>query len=129
MILSVFDLSTGAQAYGNAYYGQGLGFIHYSNVTCTGSETTLASCSLATNPTCDHSMDVGVFCDGLSTTCQDAGFSGCCSGTCSVTPPVGPQCYCDTPCHGFGDCCPGIEKTCPQTQAPGTYCSWSLNSE
>lgn len=113
------QMITGVQAYGQAFYGQGVGPIHYGNLTCAGTENTIDDCGKTTNPSCSHSLDVGVFCDGLPTLCQSLGYTECC-----VTPPcngnnMGTTCYCDSSCHGFGDCCPGIEKTCPSSTAPG----------
>ena len=50
-----------------AYYGQGSGPIWLDNVYCTGSESTISSCShLGFNVTrsCSHSEDAGVWCYG-----------------------------------------------------------------
>ena len=55
-----------ATAYSNAYFGQGSGPILLDNVTCTRSESTLASCGhLGFNNTrsCSHFEDAGVRCD------------------------------------------------------------------
>ena len=54
-----------AIAYSNAYFGQGSGPILLDNVTCTGSELTLASCShlgVGITRSCSHSKDAGVRC-------------------------------------------------------------------
>ena len=51
--------------YGGAYFGQGSGPILLDNVTCTGSELTIAKCEhLGFNNTrsCSHSEDAGVTC-------------------------------------------------------------------
>ena len=51
--------------YGGAHFGQGSGPILLDNVTCTGSELTLANCEhLGFNNTrsCSHSEDAGVRC-------------------------------------------------------------------
>ena len=60
-----FDDSYGATAYSNAYYGKGSGPILLDNVTCTGGELTLASCShlgIGVTRSCSHSEDAGVRC-------------------------------------------------------------------
>ena len=54
-------------AIGSAGFGQGSGLIWLDSVTCTGSESTLASCGhLGINVTrdCDHTEDAGVRCSG-----------------------------------------------------------------
>ena len=51
--------------YSNAYFGQGSGPILLDDVTCTGFELTLASCShlgIGITRSCSHSEDVGVRC-------------------------------------------------------------------
>ena len=55
-------------AIGSAGFGQGSGSIWLDSVTCTGNESTLASCGhLGVNVTtsCDHSKDAGVKCSEL----------------------------------------------------------------
>ena len=52
----------------SAGFGQGSGSIWLDSVTCTGNESTLASCGhLGVNVTrsCDHSNDAGVRCSEL----------------------------------------------------------------
>jgi len=52
-------------AYGSAYFGEGSGSILLDNVTCTGSESTLASCGhlgVGITRSCTHSEDAGVVC-------------------------------------------------------------------
>ena len=54
-------------AIGSAGFGQGSGPILLDNVTCTGSESTLASCShLGLNiiRSCNHNEDAGARCSG-----------------------------------------------------------------
>ena len=49
----------------SAGFGQGSGSILLSNVTCTGSESTLASCGhlgVGVTRSCNHSEDAGVRC-------------------------------------------------------------------
>ena len=104
------------QAYGHSHYGEGVGPIHFTNVGCTGSETSIYNCPRTSNPSCNHTMDVGVYCDGLPTKCENAGFSSCCTSGCGVGSPL---CYCDTDCHTVDDCCAGIEKTCPNPDNGG----------
>ena len=51
--------------YSNAYFGQGLGPILLDNVTCTGSESTLANCGhlgIGITRSCTHFEDAGVRC-------------------------------------------------------------------
>ena len=55
-------------AIGSAGFGQGSGSIWLDSVTCTGSESTLASCGhLGVNVTrsCSHAADAGVRCSRL----------------------------------------------------------------
>ena len=55
-------------AIGSAGFGQGLGPIWLDSVTCTGSESILASCGhLGINVTrsCSHTEDAGVRCSGM----------------------------------------------------------------
>ena len=52
-------------AYGSAVFGQGSGSIWLDSVTCTGSESTLASCGhlgVGVTRSCSHSEDAGVRC-------------------------------------------------------------------
>ena len=52
-------------AIGSAYFGQGSGPIILDNVTCTGSESTLANCGhlgVGVNRSCSHSEDASVRC-------------------------------------------------------------------
>ena len=52
-------------AYSRAYFGQGSGPILLDNVTCTGSESTLANCThlgIGITRSCSHSEDAGVRC-------------------------------------------------------------------
>ncbi|XP_025101795.1 uncharacterized protein LOC112568406 isoform X40 [Pomacea canaliculata] len=53
------------QAVAAAAYGQGTGPINLSNVSCTGRETTLATCAARpwTTHNCGHHKDAGVKCD------------------------------------------------------------------
>ena len=54
-------------AIGSSGFGQGLGQIWMSSVTCTGNESTLASCGhlgVGINNYCSHNEDAGVRCTG-----------------------------------------------------------------
>ena len=53
-------------AIGSAFFGQGSGPIFLDSVTCSGSESTLASCGhlgVGVTRSCSHSEDAGVRCD------------------------------------------------------------------
>ena len=51
----------------------------------------------------------------ITGSCVAAGFSACCEDEdCRGSPQ---SCFCDELCHGVGDCCDDIGKTC---LAPGT---------
>ena len=55
------------QTLNGAYFGQGSGPIWLDSVTCTGSESTLASCGhlgISIIRSCSHSEDAGVRCYG-----------------------------------------------------------------
>ena len=48
----------------NAYYGQGTGPILLDDVSCTGTESRLISCTYDSNTAdCSHSEDAGVRCN------------------------------------------------------------------
>ena len=51
-----------ATAYRNAYFGEGTGFIYLDDVSCTGTESSLFSCSYTSNHNCGHHEDAGVRC-------------------------------------------------------------------
>ena len=54
-------------AYYSAYFGQGSGSIWLDSVTCTGNESTLASCGhlgVGITRSCSHYEDAGVRCSG-----------------------------------------------------------------
>ena len=60
------NITTGAEAVLHATFGPGSGSVWLDDVSCTGEETTLVSCSA--NPigshNCGHSEDAGVRCRG-----------------------------------------------------------------
>lgn len=59
---SLFFSFTGAEALQQAFFGVGTGQIYLDDVTCTGTETTLASCPHNTAHNCRHIEDAGVRC-------------------------------------------------------------------
>ena len=61
----------------SAGFGQGSGPIWLSNVTCTGSESTLASCGhhgVGITSYCYHSEDIGVRCSNEQGNCHIASY-------------------------------------------------------
>ena len=52
-----------AQAFSNAFYGQGSGPIYLDGVQCSGSELDLFDCPGDTTPSCTHADDAGVRCN------------------------------------------------------------------
>ena len=55
---------TGANAVGNANYGQGNGDILLDDVKCTGNESDIFACDYSAIHNCGHSEDAGVQCTG-----------------------------------------------------------------
>ena len=108
------DILTGAQVYGLAAYGQGNGTVGFQNVSCTGNETNVSQCNYTYPSTCSHAMDAAVEClDLADSVCyQYLGVTGCCTGFPCYVASQG-FCYCDSSCHFYGDCCAGIDLTCP----------------
>ena len=47
------------------YFGQSTGPIHMSNVMCTGNEASITDCTFSTTHSCNHSQDVGIYCQGM----------------------------------------------------------------
>ena len=52
----------GAQAYGNAYFGQGTEDIVMDELGCYGNESRLIDCPFAVDHNCFHSEDAGMIC-------------------------------------------------------------------
>ena len=101
----------GAEAYGGSYFGQDVVSIQYNNVQCNGDEATITDCSNSSSvpETCGTKSLAGVKCFEKSA-CENNGINECCISGCNAG-----GCYCDGACHGFGDCCDGIDNTCPST--------------
>ncbi len=78
---------------------------------CTGIEANLTECMIKPANMCDADSTAGVGCNEVSI-CEQAGHSGCCVSGCNAG-----GCYCDAVCHTFGDCCDGINSTCPQSES------------
>ena len=110
--LVIFNLIkfTGAEAYGMSFYGQQSGQRHYTNFQCTGSETSLDSCTkeAAIDSNCNFAQLASVQCFAQSLCETTLGNTECCSSSCNAG-----GCFCDEACHGFGDCCDNIDNTCP----------------
>lgn len=106
-LMSFYSLYTGAQAFGLSKYGSASISIDATNYQCTGTETSLGACTSSDGSNCGTDQIAGVKCNpkGL---CENAGHTSCCVSGCNAG-----GCYCDTACHGFGDCCSDIDNTCP----------------
>ncbi len=96
-----------AHAYGGDTYGIAKIPPGLTNFECTGDELTLSSCNYNTTNNGKTNKIASVDCSP-ETACQIAGHTGCCTSSCN-----GGGCFCDAICHSFGDCCEGIEVTCP----------------
>ena len=60
--MNPFLISTGAQSFSSAYFGQGTGPIQIDDVGCGGSESALVQCYHHTFDNCGHYEDAGVRC-------------------------------------------------------------------
>ena len=60
--MNIFLISTGAQSFSRAYFGQGTGPIQIDNVGCGGSESALVQCNHLTIDNCGHYEDAGARC-------------------------------------------------------------------
>lgn len=62
--------TTGALAFGNAFYGPGTGNIYLSNLVCRGNESNLIDClGLGPGSFCSHREDASVRCRAPGRTC------------------------------------------------------------
>ena len=67
VVCKQLGLGTYGSAYSGAYFGLGSGPIWLDSVTCTGNESTLASCGhfgVGLTRSCSHSDDAGIRCYG-----------------------------------------------------------------
>lgn len=111
--------SVGVQVYGRALYGEGTGPIGFQNLSCSGAETNITQCNYTSvYSTCPHSMDAGVHCNPTSICLDVGGHVGCCDvHNCYMSFPY--NCWCDDQCRQVGDCCEGIDVTCPSNDDSG----------
>ena len=63
LLRGYYYLIPDAQAFSNAFFGQGSGSIYLDSVQCSGSELDLFDCPGDTTPSCTHSDDAGVRCN------------------------------------------------------------------
>ena len=67
VVCKQLGFGTSGRSYSRAYFGQGSGPIWLDSITCTGSESTLASCGhlgVGITRSCTSSEDAGVRCYG-----------------------------------------------------------------
>ena len=52
---------------GGAYFGEGIGLIHFSEIDCSGAESNLTECAYTMNEEeiCTHASDSSVICQGV----------------------------------------------------------------
>lgn len=60
--LMYFTVSTGAVALNLAYFGEGVGPIHFDSVYCRGHEYSIFDCHSSTYTDCGHYEDASVIC-------------------------------------------------------------------
>ena len=65
----LYSLLTGATAHSGAYFGEGSGLIHLTDVKCSGLEYNVTECETGNvEISSNHSRDVGVKCEpGMNT--------------------------------------------------------------
>ena len=98
---------TYGSSYSGAYFGRGSGSILLDNVTCTGSESTLASCGhlgVGIIRSCSHSEDAGVRCSSQGYTINSIAkfYTDSSYGTTYV-------------CAHLDLCCLSVYSFCPNT--------------
>ena len=65
--MSICVMNIEPEAYGNATFGEGQGYIYIKNIQCNGSESSLGDCRASEVGVhdCTHSEDAGVRCQSM----------------------------------------------------------------
>ena len=70
--MDFFPFCSGAVAFSNAKYGQGVGMVLLDHVVCNGTEDSIINCThdgIGTSQ-CEHKDDAGVRCQSMTCSCQ-----------------------------------------------------------
>ena len=119
LVQLAFSLSLAYEAYGLAYFGPSNGPVHWTSISCSGSEEDIFLCmhiDTEIQNTCNYSTNVGVECSNKSICEIEKGPTCCVSSGGGIGCFVGlyneSTCYCDQACYIAGDCCPDIGFIC-----------------